>query len=48
MRLHFVKGSKDDGREKRVYKRKVKKIHIYIRNHLVAIQVQKNYYMTIG
>lgn len=28
--------------------RKVEKIHIYIRNYLVAIQVQKNYYMTIG
>jgi hypothetical protein len=28
--------------------RKVEKTHIYIRNHLVAIQVQKNYYMTIG
>ncbi|ERK49441.1 hypothetical protein HMPREF0373_01138 [Eubacterium ramulus ATCC 29099] len=35
-------------KKKRVYKRKVEKIHTYIRNHLVAIQVQKNYYMTIG
>lgn len=28
--------------------RDVEELLIYIRNHLVAIQMQKNYYMTIG